>query len=371
MVFALKSIWREIVNVKLIKEYSKDLNVLFVEDDHALCDSTRKIFQHFFKTVDVAYDGQEALMEYMNYYEHNNYPYDIVITDINMPRMNGIELTSNILKKVPEQHIVILSAHNDVHYLLEAIDLGVSGFITKPLKNEKLMQVLYKTSMAIFDHKLVQNNVEHLEELNLKLESQNRELQEKNEQLKKSTRLLNTMSHKEEMLHPKRKKYIEEQNARDYKILQEQLHSFTKNDLFELMELINECDVIVIDIINNLGLQEITTHLELAILFKKYATTLAMYSFFNDFRMAMLSFADTIENNPLPENEETITNIFLFLETFIYDLNGWHNDLLSADDESKINAFDASNIANMRLITNMWTQSEESENSDVDTIFDF
>ncbi len=359
------------MNIKIIREYSQDLNVLYVEDDKTLCHNTKDVLENYYKSVDIAYDGQEGIDKYLSYFEKNGYTYDLVITDINMPKMNGLELSSTILKENPEQSIIIISAHDEVSFLLEAIDIGIFGFLTKPLNNQKLMQVLYKSSMAIFDHKIVKNHVEHLEELTFHLEQQNRELQITNSQLEKSMRLLDTIIHKEEILHPKKELVRHESKYdKDFELLREQLISFTENDLFELMELTNECDVIIIDIINNIEAIDITSRSQLATLFKKYASTLAMYSFFNDFSVAFMTFANTLENNPLPTNEETIKNIFLFLETFIYDLNRWHNDLLSAD-ESKINAFDASNITNMRLITNMWIEQEETGAVSLDAIFNF
>jgi hypothetical protein len=86
----------------------------------------------------------------------------------------------------------------------------------------------------------------------------------------------------------------------------------------------------------------------------------------------MSAFSSTLENHPLPENDERIKNIFLLLESFVYDLSRWHEDL-SSGDESKLNIFDASNIGNMHLITNMWLEkdTDEATVADVDAIFKF
>lgn len=356
---------------KLIREYCKDLHVLYVEDDKELLNSTKEVLENYFKSVDSAHDGQEGLEKYKTYLDTNGYSYDLVITDINMPRMNGIELTRKMLMHNPQQSIIIISAHDDSHYLLEAIDMGVSGFITKPINHQRLSNILYKTSMAISDHKYVERHLEMLEDLNLQLQHQNSALNDKNEQLEKSLRLLNTITHKEELLHPK-KKFLEKimlpnDNANNFK---EQLGHFIESEIYELKELLNEIDLVVIAVIKNRDSLGANMSARLVTLFRKYATTLSMYTFFDDLSIAMSVFTATLEDNPLPENEEHIENIFLLLESFLYDLSRWHEDLLSGD-ESKINAFYTSNIVNMRIITNMWTAKEEEGEAGLDAIFDF
>lgn len=359
------------MNLKLIREYSKDLHVLYVEDDKELSNSTREVLENYYKSVDIAYNGQVGLDMFMRYFDANGYPYDLVITDINMPQMNGIDLSRKILMHTPQQSIIIISAHDDSPYLLEAIDMGISGFVTKPINQQRLSQTLYKTSMAISDHKYVESHFDMLEKLNLQLEYQNSELNDKNEQLEKSLRLLNTITHKEKLLQPN-KKSPEKHTASDENVnnIKEQIGHFIENDIFELKELLNEIDLVVIEVIKHMDSFGANTLALLVSLFKKYATTLSMYTFFDELSIAMSTFTATLRDNPIPDNEEHIKNVFLLLESFLYDLSRWHDDLLSGD-ESKINAFDASNIVNMRLITNMWTACEEAGETDLDAIFDF
>ena len=356
---------------KLIREYSKDLHVLYVEDDKELLNSTKEVLENYFKSVDSAHEGQEGLEKYKTYLDTNGYSYDLVITDINMPRMNGIELTRKMLMHNPQQSIIIISAHDDSHYLLEAIDMGVSGFITKPINHQRLNNILYKTSMAISDHKYVESHLEMLENLNLQLQHQNSALNDKNEQLEKSLRLLNTITHKKELLHPK-KKFQEKPMLPNDNVnnLKEQIGRFIESDIYELKELLNEIDLVVIAVIKNRDSLGANMSARLVTLFNKYAATLSIYTFFDDLSIAVSVFAATLDDNPLPKNEEHIKNVFLLLESFLYDLSRWHEDLLSGD-ESKINVFDTSNIVNMRIITNMWTAKEEECESGLDAICDF
>jgi YesN/AraC family two-component response regulator len=356
---------------KLTREYSKDLNILYVEDDKELCHSTREVFENFFNSVDIAYDGQLGLEAYKDYFNCHGVAYDLVITDINMPKMNGIELCHEILKVMPQQHIVIISAHNEVDYLFEAINVGVSAFITKPINQKRLIQIIYKTSMAISDHKFVMAHVDNLESLTLKLEANNQELSVKNKQLEKSLRLLDTVTNKEELQFPIKKIEIKPPTAEN-SLLKEQIKNFIEDDLSELKDLLNEVDLVIIDIINNINDVSINSRLLLVSLFKKYALILSMYPFFDELSVAMSSFAHTLEVHPLPKDKQRVENIFLLLESFVFDLGKWHK-VLSLDDENKFNAFDASNIGNMRLITNMWLEDDSSESTseDLDSIFDF
>jgi putative nucleotidyltransferase with HDIG domain len=89
-----------------------------------------------FKDVEVAVDGKDGLDKYL----HNNY--DLIITDILMPNINGLELISNIRKKNKKQEIIVTSAYTELSYLTESIKLGVTGYIIKPLDFNNVIDVI-------------------------------------------------------------------------------------------------------------------------------------------------------------------------------------------------------------------------------------
>jgi len=74
---------------------------------------------------------------------------DVVITDINMPGMNGLQMARKIKQHNPDIHIYLLSAYPQPDYLLEAFDIGVEGFLKKPLDKEKLFSILEEISERI------------------------------------------------------------------------------------------------------------------------------------------------------------------------------------------------------------------------------
>jgi CheY-like chemotaxis protein len=354
--------------IKLTLEYTRQLNVLYVEDDIILIKSTTELFENYFKSVHIAENGELGLEKYKDFKEMNGHYYDLILTDINMPRMNGLEMSEQILEINPLQAIIVITAHNESELLLKAIELGVDGFVTKPMENDKLVKVLYKTAQSISDHKFVETHVAQMEELTLQLDTQNQELIKKNEELEKSFRMLNTVVTKESML--KTASPTKKKPAIDHHIIH-QVQDLVNNDLYELKEILIEIDVGVIKMINNLDAITKDELVSMAELFLKYASVLSYYSFFVELSSAMSKFAHTMQTEELPHNEESVKNIFMILESFVYVLGRWHEDIAS-DEEHKVNQFDASIISDIHTITNMWIQKDESVSEEgVDNIFDF
>jgi len=126
------------MNLKKLQEIAKNFTVLYAEDHTQLRENMEEYLNNFFAKVTLAEDGQKALDLY-----HKNH-YDIVITDIQMPNMNGIQLSENIIKQNPLQEIIIVSAHTDSEFLLDCIALGISGYIVKPVEYDQISLTLYK-----------------------------------------------------------------------------------------------------------------------------------------------------------------------------------------------------------------------------------
>ncbi|MGM0518994.1 MAG: EAL domain-containing response regulator [Campylobacterota bacterium] len=130
-------------NLNELIELCANMSVLYVEDDISLRDVNTSILENLFDSIDTCSNGQEAIELYNKNLEINNC-YDIVLTDINMPYINGIDLASQILKQNPNQQILVISAYNDSAKLEALIELGIKYYVQKPVSTEKLMNVLYK-----------------------------------------------------------------------------------------------------------------------------------------------------------------------------------------------------------------------------------
>jgi len=129
------------INSKELFQYTKELTLLFAEDHTELRENTTEILKNFFKKVDSVENGEEALKIYKNKFQKNE-TYNLVLTDIQMPQMDGVELTNKIYEINPEQTVLVLSAHDESEYLLPLINMGIEQFIKKPIDYQELLRVL-------------------------------------------------------------------------------------------------------------------------------------------------------------------------------------------------------------------------------------
>ncbi len=90
-----------------------------------------------------AQNGVQAVEKYKELMEAGNKP-DVVIMDITMPEMNGLEATKKILEMDPDAKIIICSAMGQQKIIIEAIEIGVKDFIVKPIKEERLLSAIDK-----------------------------------------------------------------------------------------------------------------------------------------------------------------------------------------------------------------------------------
>lgn len=121
----------------MLKRLAK-YTVLYAEDDTGLRVSVTEMLGLIFKEVHIATDGAEAYELFVK-----KTP-DLVITDIKMPKKNGIELAKEIRKIDKNIQIIIISAHTEVDHMLSAIELSLISYIVKPITETKLFEALAK-----------------------------------------------------------------------------------------------------------------------------------------------------------------------------------------------------------------------------------
>ena len=142
------------------KEILKDICVLYVEDENDVREFTAKLLDSLLKKVYVAEDGLEGL----KIFEENKNVIDLIISDINMPKMDGLTMCEAIKKINTEIPLVITSAHNDTNFLRRSIEIGVTTYAMKPIDLYQLVGSIIKAMEPIILKK-------KLMELNLSLES--------------------------------------------------------------------------------------------------------------------------------------------------------------------------------------------------------
>jgi len=126
------------IDIQDLKNLTKQFSVLLVEDEESARIEMQNILERFFKEVIIAEDGIDGLEKFQKE------KVDLIVTDINMPRMNGLEMAAKIKEISPDTNILVISAHNETSFFIEAIKLGIDGFILKPVDIKNLVQVLYK-----------------------------------------------------------------------------------------------------------------------------------------------------------------------------------------------------------------------------------
>ena len=142
----------------------------------------------------------------------------------------------------------------------------------------------------------------------------------------------------------------------------EQLEQFIKEDLNELTDTHNDIDSSIIEILQKIETSKISADIlyKLKNSFEKYASIISYYPFFKDLGQSLASFANIMKHNELPEDEELVKNIFNILESFMYVLGKWQDDL-KRNDLRSVNRLDASLISDMQTITNLWLGKFETD----------
>lgn len=120
------------------------INLLYVEDDA----STRSLVEHFLLNnqqynVLTGFNGRHGLQLF------SENQVDIVLTDIMMPKLNGLEMARTMREISKECQIVVMTAFSDTSFLLDAIDIGVNQFVLKPVEFKKLGIALDRCSNIV------------------------------------------------------------------------------------------------------------------------------------------------------------------------------------------------------------------------------
>ena len=129
--------------VKELQKRGKNISILYVEDDKGVQKEVLNFLSKIFTSVDVADDGEAGLKKFM----HKKH--DMIIADIKMPKLNGIEMSRAIKKNKKDAVIIITSAYDDKKLLMNAIKIDIDNYILKPFDYSMFIAVLYKSVSAI------------------------------------------------------------------------------------------------------------------------------------------------------------------------------------------------------------------------------
>ena len=140
-------------------EFLKTLTILYVEDEDLAREKLAQVLQRFFKKVIVAPNGEEGYKIFQKEMLTQNI--DLILSDINMPKMNGIEMLEKIRETNSEVPIIYTTARTESEYLLKAIELNASHYILKPIDIEETIKRVEEVCEKKYYQRLVkQKNIE-------------------------------------------------------------------------------------------------------------------------------------------------------------------------------------------------------------------
>lgn len=359
-----------VTSFKDLHEITKTLKLLYVEDDITARDLIAKgIFASLFADVAVAKDGIEGFEKFKE-----SKP-DIIITDINMPRLNGlgmVRLIKEIDKKTP---IIILSAHSEINYFLESIELNIDGYILKPIKESAIVSVIYKCAKNLLDAKELdsfrarelakkelmidyqKNKIDNynklLEELLFIRYSNKKELNETKEYLKSDSLL---SKEEVELLRNRRgsiisaKQYLEELGE-----IQEEIEPLRDIEL-ELIDSINDFEEsrLLSDFSTVCAkLEEYIRYMRLLFEFEALASALA----------SLHSFLSGLSNEEIEKNS---SKLMLYIRNIHTDLSDWREKIFVSKSAKDIHYLDSSLFSSILQIEMDVKANLNSEGNDVE-----
>ena len=139
-------------------EFTKKLTLLYIEEDDKTITSNLKLLERYFDEIIIAKNGQEGIDKF------KNHAVDIVITEINLPLLNGLGLLTQIKEIDKNTLTIILSKESNSEIFIETINLGIDGYIIKPFNDEQFKRILEK---SIEQYIINEKNKSNINDINL------------------------------------------------------------------------------------------------------------------------------------------------------------------------------------------------------------
>ena len=138
-----------------LENFNKNIKLLYIEDDPITRENGIEYLENYFENIYEAADGLEAFRLY------NKHKPDIIITDIEMPKLNGLEFVERIRKEDDTTQIIITTAYSHKEYLFRAIELKLIKYLVKPI-NEKEFEEAIKLCIDNINTDTKSSNIIHI-----------------------------------------------------------------------------------------------------------------------------------------------------------------------------------------------------------------
>ena len=124
------------------QDFLRTLTVLYVEDEEEVRNALTHYLRRRFARVDSAANGFEGLELFESGRQN------VVITDIKMPGMDGLQMAAAIKTIVEDVPVIVITAYNETDYFLRAIEIGVDRYVKKPVNPDELMEAVQKSTQV-------------------------------------------------------------------------------------------------------------------------------------------------------------------------------------------------------------------------------
>lgn len=135
--------------IEELKKFIKTLNILYVEDEANAREITTKILKRFFNDVETKENGLEGYLAFQKKHIKKE-SFDLIISDINMPKMDGLDMIDKIRELNKDIPVIFITARHESNVLQKAIELQVLNYLIKPLDMENVAQTIYKSCEKIY-----------------------------------------------------------------------------------------------------------------------------------------------------------------------------------------------------------------------------
>lgn len=146
-------------------EVLNKLTILYIEDEEPVRKEMAKLLSYVFKDIISAVDGLDGI----NKFKENKDNIDIILSDISMPKLNGVEMMKEIKKINNTIPTVFLTAHDEKDYLLESINMQITQYIIKPIDGNDLLDKIYTAYLPTLHNKQIEEKNIELEKLNAQI----------------------------------------------------------------------------------------------------------------------------------------------------------------------------------------------------------
>ncbi len=130
----------------------KKLNILVIDDEPLNIEIISNILNNEYN-LKVATDGKRGLEAY------DKFRPEIIISDLNMPNLDGIEMIKTIRQNDQNVKIIVLTCHDDVNYLLEATQLKLTKYLIKPIDKTTLFEAIHSAIEEISNYSIISNKI--------------------------------------------------------------------------------------------------------------------------------------------------------------------------------------------------------------------